>query len=173
MSELYHYGIPRRSGRYKWGSGDRPFQSSGGVASGPKKKSNRQYKKEQRAAAKERKRQLEEAEEKRKHDADKARVLREGTPAEVMKYQGELTNKELQEVYTRLDWENKIRNYSKKEVELAIDKMDRVMRNIGKINNWVNTGTDSWNLMASIYNATSEGKKNPLPIVSKSKKKKD
>lgn len=24
--ELYHYGLPRRSGRYKWGSGDRPFQ---------------------------------------------------------------------------------------------------------------------------------------------------
>ena len=27
FKELYHYGIPRRSGRYPWGSGDRPFQS--------------------------------------------------------------------------------------------------------------------------------------------------
>lgn len=27
--ELYHYGIPRRSGRYPYGSGERPFQSSG------------------------------------------------------------------------------------------------------------------------------------------------
>lgn len=25
--ELYHYGMPRRSGRYPWGSGDRPYQS--------------------------------------------------------------------------------------------------------------------------------------------------
>lgn len=25
-TELYHYGIPRRSGRYPWGSGDRPYQ---------------------------------------------------------------------------------------------------------------------------------------------------
>ena len=24
---LVHYGVPRRSGRYPWGSGDRPFQS--------------------------------------------------------------------------------------------------------------------------------------------------
>ena len=24
--ELYHFGIPRRSGRYPWGSGDRPYQ---------------------------------------------------------------------------------------------------------------------------------------------------
>lgn len=28
-NELYHYGMPRRSGRYKWGSGDRPYQSLG------------------------------------------------------------------------------------------------------------------------------------------------
>lgn len=30
MSELYHYGVKRKSGRYPWGSGKRPFQSSGG-----------------------------------------------------------------------------------------------------------------------------------------------
>lgn len=24
--EIYHYGMPGRSGRYKWGSGDRPYQ---------------------------------------------------------------------------------------------------------------------------------------------------
>lgn len=28
QNELYHYGIKRRSGRYPWGSGDRPFQNS-------------------------------------------------------------------------------------------------------------------------------------------------
>lgn len=28
QNELYHYGIKRRSGRYPYGSGDRPFQSS-------------------------------------------------------------------------------------------------------------------------------------------------
>lgn len=26
MNELYHYGIPRRSGRYPWGSGKNPYQ---------------------------------------------------------------------------------------------------------------------------------------------------
>lgn len=25
-TELYHYGMPRRSGRYPWGSGNRPYQ---------------------------------------------------------------------------------------------------------------------------------------------------
>lgn len=33
-NELYHYGMPRRSGRYPYGSGDRPYQSSGGTAGG-------------------------------------------------------------------------------------------------------------------------------------------
>lgn len=27
--ELYHYGVKRRSGRYPWGSGDRPYQALG------------------------------------------------------------------------------------------------------------------------------------------------
>lgn len=28
MAYIEHYGIPRRSGRYPWGSGDRPYQGS-------------------------------------------------------------------------------------------------------------------------------------------------
>lgn len=31
---LEHFGIKHRSGRYKWGSGERPFQSEGGVKEG-------------------------------------------------------------------------------------------------------------------------------------------
>ena len=27
--ELMHYGMPRRSGRYPWGSGEDPYQHSG------------------------------------------------------------------------------------------------------------------------------------------------
>ena len=29
IDELMHYGMPRRSGRYPWGSGDSPYQHSG------------------------------------------------------------------------------------------------------------------------------------------------
>lgn len=28
MNELYHYGVKRRSGRYPYGSGERPYQGS-------------------------------------------------------------------------------------------------------------------------------------------------
>ena len=33
MSELKHYGILRRSGRYPWGSGENPYQSLSGFLS--------------------------------------------------------------------------------------------------------------------------------------------
>lgn len=29
IDELLHYGMPRRSGRYPWGSGKDPYQHSG------------------------------------------------------------------------------------------------------------------------------------------------
>lgn len=37
-NELYHYGIPRRSGRYPWGSGDRPYQSENKTGIGSNRK---------------------------------------------------------------------------------------------------------------------------------------
>lgn len=39
--ELYHFGIPHRSGRYPWGSGARPFQSEEGKAQRRKKRQER------------------------------------------------------------------------------------------------------------------------------------
>lgn len=35
--ELYHYGTPRHSGRYPWGSGDNPYQHEGDFLSGVEK----------------------------------------------------------------------------------------------------------------------------------------
>lgn len=36
--ELYHYGIPRRSGRYKWGSGENPFHHGRDTGANKKKR---------------------------------------------------------------------------------------------------------------------------------------
>ena len=37
---LMHYGMPRRSGRYPWGSGDNPYQHSGDFLSRVEKLKN-------------------------------------------------------------------------------------------------------------------------------------
>lgn len=168
--ELYHEGVKRRSGRYPWGSGARPYQSME-----PAKKQKlsitsyvrgRQAKKQQekneklKEEARTRAAQL--AEEKRQRDADKERVLREGSGEEVLRYRGELTNQELQNAVTRLNLEASLTKISEKEKQATMSTIDNIMQNVKMVTNWAKIGTDTYNTIADIYNITEEGRKNPL-----------
>lgn len=176
MNNIYYlaHGGPG-SGRYPLGSGERPYQkfegsrrkSSGGISGYIK---SRKAKKAEEQAQKQRneelKKRLEEEQRKRRqHDADKDRVLREGTATEVMKYQGELTNQELQNAFTRLNLESQLRNLSQKEMQSAMDKIDSIMKTVKTGTEWAKIGTDTYNTIAAIYNATPEGQKKPLTLV--------
>lgn len=123
------------------------------------------------AAQKERNEQLrkamEEEQKKRQHDADKERVLREGTATEVLRYQGELTNQELQNAVNRLNLESSLRGLSKREMKSAMDKVDGIMKTIKTGTEWAKIGTDTYNTFAAIYNATPEGQNKPLTLVGK------
>lgn len=176
MNNLYYlsHGGPG-SGRYPWGSGDRPYQRLEGSGQRPRGISgyirSRKMKKEEERQQKERneelRRRLEDEQKKRQHDADKERVLREGTATEVMKYQGELTNQELQSAFTRLNLESQINNLSQKEMKSAMDKVDNIMKTIKTGTEWAKIGTDTYNTIAAIYNATPEGREKPLTLVGK------
>ena len=163
------------SGRYPLGSGDRPYQKyensrkkRGGIIGYiQERKAKKEEAKIQKARHEEIQRQLEAEREKRRLEADKERVLRKGSAAEVMRYQGLLTNKELQDVYNRLDWESKIRGLSKKEIETNMEKVDRLMKNVQTGTNWLKISSDTYNTIAAIYNATDEGKKKPLTFIKK------
>lgn len=176
MNDFYYlsHGGPG-SGRYPWGSGDRPYQRlegsrrkssgiSGYIKSIKNKKSEEQRQKQRNE---ELRKKLEDDQKKRQHDADKERVLREGSATEVLKYQGELTNQELQNAFTRLNLESNIRNLSKKELETAMNKVDNIMKTIKIGTEWIKIGTDTYNSIAVIYNATPDGRSNPLPLVGK------
>ena len=108
---------------------------------------------------------MEEEQKKRHHDADKERVLREGSATEVLKYQGELTNQELQNAVNRLTLESNLRSLSQKETKSAIDKVDEIMKTIKTGTEWAKIGTDTYNTFATIYNATPEGQSKPLTLV--------
>lgn len=155
--ELYHYGVKRRSGRYKWGSGDRPYQ---GIVKGTIAKVK------QKKAVKKRNENLKKAREKaaenRKLAADKDRVLRSGSAKEVMRYKGKLTNKELQEAVTRLNLEKSLSDLASKEVKGNMAKIDSAMKKVKKLNEWTKTGTDMYNQIVKVYNNTPEGRRNPL-----------
>lgn len=154
--ELMHYGIPRRSGRYPYGSGDRPYQSTGEKHGLSGYFQRKKQKKEQEKIL-----------EKERHDANKGNVLQRGSATQVLKYKGELTNEELSRVIRRLELEGKLKEYSSKEVTTSMQKIDEMMKNMKTITNWANIGTDSYNTFASIYNATEAGKKKPMTFVQK------
>lgn len=184
MNDFYYlsHGGPG-SGRYPLGSGERPYQKfegskrrlsgiSGYIKS---RKAKKVEQKQQKQRNEELRKRLEEEKEKRQLESDKARVLREGTATEVLKYQGQLTNQELQNAYTRLNLESQLRGLSQREMKSAIDKVDTIMKTIKTGTEWAKIGTDTYNTIASIYNATPDGQKKPLTLVSKgdgSKKKK-
>lgn len=181
MNNIYYiaHGGPG-SGRYPLGSGERPYQKyegsrrkSGGISGYIR---SRKTKKAEEKAHKQRneelRKRLEAEQRKRQHEADKERVLRKGSATEVMKYQGELTNQELSDVSERLRLEKQISGYKADETKKALDKLKTIQSytNVGSA--LAKDGIEIWNSFASIYNATSEGKKNPLSLVKKEDKKK-
>lgn len=177
MNDFYYlsHGGPG-SGRYPLGSGERPYQkfegSGGRRGSGlseyiRRRKEKKNEEKMQKQKYEENKRLAEEAERKKRHDDDKGRVLREGSATEVLKYKGELTNKELQDAFTRLNLESNLKRLSQTEIKSAMDKVDEVMKSVKTGTEWVKIGTDTYNTFAAIYNATPEGQSNPLPLVGK------
>lgn len=156
------------SGRYPLGSGNRPYQKFEGTRkkiSGVKNYiKNKKKEKEIKEANKKKEK---ESLIKKMHEANKEKVLRKGTAKEVMEYQGELTNQQLQEAFTRLNLEANIRRLSENEKTKNVKKVDNVMKNIKTGNEWVDIGTKAYNNLASIYNATEEGRRNPMVIIKK------
>lgn len=176
MNEFYYlsHGGPG-SGRYPLGSGERPYQKfedskkrargiSGYIKAIKTKKIEEQ---QQRAKIEAQKKKIEEEREKKQLAEDKERVLRSGTASEVMKYQGKLTNKELQDAVDRLRLEKQLSGYSAEEVKTALDKMKKIQSFTNVSSALAKDGIEIWNSLASIYNATSAGKKDPLALVKK------
>lgn len=161
-NELYHHG---RLGQ-KWGERNGPPYplSRGQLSLGgyiQKRKAKKAAETEQKKEVAQK--QAEEA--KRRHDADKEKVLRSGSASEVLKYQGELTNQELQNAVNRINLESQLRNYSAKEIKRNMDKINQIMKDVETLTGWTKIATDTYNTMARIYNATEEGKKNPWTLV--------
>ena len=98
---LEHIGMPRRSGRYKWGSGKDPYQSTGGKRSFKKAASaGERYIKSKLGSSKRAKKKAE-------RKADKAREKEENKKAKANKYRDEkvyvksLSDEELRKINTR------------------------------------------------------------------------
>lgn len=127
---LEHYGMPRRSGRYKWGSGKDPYQSVGRKKSLKKVAQNgERYIKSKLGSSKL-------AQKKAERKADKAREKEENKKAKANKYRDEkayvksLSDEELRRINNRDAMENQyLRNHpqkkplGKKIVDMAIKEI--------------------------------------------------
>lgn len=103
-------------------------------------------------------------------EADKERVLKSGSAKEIAKYQGQLTNKELQDAWNRLQLEANI--ISKAQAEgLKPDKVDDFFKKLEKATKYAKAGIDAYDTFADIYNAFGHPKK-PIQKIKSGKKDK-
>lgn len=149
-NELYHYGILgmrwgiRRYQPYPKGhKGGKEIGKAKQSASKPGFFQKRKIKKQQKQRLENLQKAREAAAKKRVHDKDKARVLKEGTASEVLKYRKELSNDELRSALNRIKMTNELASYASNELTSSWDKIDKVMAKVAKVNAWGKTGVDS------------------------------
>ena len=179
-NELMHYGTPRHSGRYPYGSGERPYQGESTAfrlkkkaealgtkvevlkkkrriakAVATRKKNRRDKLAEERKAIREEKRQKKAAEKRAKNSRD---------PKYIKKHLDEFTNDELREIKNRLNVES---DYH----DAYIRKINRGKNYVDAILGYAETGMKAYNTTAKIINLFSDAD-NQLPLIAEKKKKK-
>lgn len=151
--ELYHWGRSktngapgRGSGRYPLGSGDRPYQSQPRLLSKFRKKKKSEEPPVQKT---------------------REEILISGSPKEVATLLRKATNNELEYIIQRFDKEAKIKQIIADDV--YANSTEKTLKDIGaKIKlttDMIKVGTDFYNTLANIYNATDAGKKKPLTTI--------
>lgn len=151
---LCHFGIKRRSGRYPYGSGERPFQGEprGFLRRRSKKELKRVREREELAK---RLQEDREKEVRRTFDnpSDKLNTLRDTSATELLMYRDELSVKELDEAIRRIKMTRELRDISRREADEGWEAVNSVMRKIGYVNTWAKTGKDTFTVVESIIDA--------------------
>lgn len=141
-NELYHFGTPRHSGRYPWGSGARPKQALFG------------------SRRKEREKKQEPVKKDGDYEVRKKRALDKGTATEILQFKGDLTTKQMQDAVNRINAERQLMDLSKKELDDGWNAVNRAMRKVGNVTDWAQTSVKAYNMLQQVMDTASKASKN-------------
>ena len=149
---LMHYGIARKSGRYPWGSGERPYQGDNistkkkrGLFSFRKNRQNKKIEKDLKKLSKE------------EYEEQKRAVLKTGTATEVLMFKHDLTSKEMQDAISRIQLERQLSSISKQEMDDSWNAVNRAMKKVGDAKNWAKTALEIYDMVESRTSKSSKG----------------
>lgn len=182
---IYHYGIPEKSGRFRWGSGDRPYQRLEGDRNS-KRKSHKKDVDTKMIVSVEKKNTISNTKSSTLQNAQKDNKIRDkansiNNPYKKMRYMlrhsDQYTTKELQQVTAKYQAETMLAQQASAYKRARITKVREIIQtakdigdNINKINSVCIAGVSAYNTVAKIYNgyhssSIKKGERSSLNII--------
>jgi len=165
--DLAHYGVPRRSGRYPWGSGENPYHHGSSSPFGRLRERREEKKKAKvRAAAAEKARQTKMT--KAEYEKNKNEALRSGSAQKIEPYLKDLSTDEIRELKNRLSLEAEFRQLAIRERSELDPKVTARIAKLEQVNKYTDTGINTYNNVARVLNAFSGTE---LPLIGQKSRK--
>lgn len=99
------------------------------------------------------------------YEERKQRALKTGSASDVLKFKGDLTQKEMQDAISRIRWEQDMKNLSEKEVAVGKSRVEGITKGLGKVTDLAVSAAKAYNTAANIYNAFAGVDKKLLPTI--------
>lgn len=136
---LVHYGVPRKSGRYKWGSGKNPFHHGNSI---PRKIKQKLFgKKKPNKPVK------------RLSEEEKDRVVNSGDAKKILKYKDQLNTEELKRANNRITQESALKKSAKEQTKSGMKKFDAIADTLDHVTDKADKIATSYDRTAKILNS--------------------